>query len=201
MSKITSLYWEIIPHIFRYSCNHYFKLYESHSNSSTEYKNYCCLKSVLILCGKENVNICVQHTITFIVTIVVLHRKEKYYVDRSICTHTCTHTHTHTHTHIYIHTQTHTNTHTHIHTHKHTQTHTHLPCPVVSLSSMGHRVFFKKGRDRNSKSRPPHNHAKYTWFTGSSHGAATWNPENQCECSSSIHPSIVLVHRLELSLS
>ena len=87
-----------------------------------------------------------QKVITFVVTIIILYRKKRYYVAMSI--HTCTHIHTHTntltnmhtHTNIHTHTNTHTHAHKHTHIHKHTNTNTLLILSVTNSHNNGQHV-------------------------------------------------------------
>ena len=76
-------------------------------------------------------------------------------------THRCTHMHTCTYSHRHRHR--HTDTHTQTHTHKHTHIHTH---PVLSFHCPAWVIWpSKKGRDRNSKSKPSHYQGTFGFIT------------------------------------
>ena len=81
---------------------------------------------------------------------------------------------------------------THIYPQTHSLTYlcmcTHTPL-VFPLSSIG-LVAFKKGRDRISKTKPPHYQGTPGLLSG--HGAAIWKPKDQYDSSSSMHPGIVV---------
>ena len=80
------------------------------------------------------------------------------------------------HTHTYIHTYSHTCTLARARTHTHTNTHTHLSfyCPAWATRSS------KKGRDRNSKSRPPHYQGTPRQWSWHSYTETRVNPAVTC---------------------
>ena len=54
--------------------------------------------------------------------------------------------------------------------------HTHVATPHACTQAHTHLVTFKRGRDKNSQSRPPHHQCTF----GNGHGTAAWNSEETC---------------------